>query len=169
MLAVARERLGDSVPLHQGDMLAFELGRTFDAVTCLFSAIGHVRTLPNLRRAVARMAAHVAHGGVLVVEPWIHPDGWRGDRGVHAELVDRPELKVARIGLNTRRGRLTTLEMHYLAGTPDGVRYVVERLRLGLFTHEEYVDAFRRTGLDVHHDPVGLMGRGLYVGVAPGA
>jgi hypothetical protein len=104
---------------------------------------------------------------VLIVEPWIHPDGWRGERGVYAELVDRPDLKVARIGLNVRRGRLTTLEMHYLAGTLDGVAHVVERLRLGLFTHEEYLGAFERAGLAVHHDPIGLMGRGLYVGVAP--
>ena len=81
MLAIARERLGPDVPLHHGDMRAFDLGRTFDAVTCLFSAIGHVRTVAGLRRAIARMAAHLAPGGVLVVEPWIHPPDWRGERG----------------------------------------------------------------------------------------
>ena len=36
LLAVARERLPD-VPLHEGDMRDFELGRRFDAVTCLLS------------------------------------------------------------------------------------------------------------------------------------
>jgi len=166
MLEIARRRLS-GVTLHHGDMLTFDLGRRFDAVICLFSAIGHVRTRANLRRAVARMAAHLAPGGVLVIEPWIRPEDWRGERGIHGEMVDRPDVKVARLSLNTRRGRVTRLEMHYLAATLDGVRHVVERLTLGLFTHAEYVDAFERAGLRVHHDPAGLTGRGLYVGVAP--
>ena len=38
LLAVARERC-PGVPLHQADMSNFSLGRTFDAVTCLFSAL----------------------------------------------------------------------------------------------------------------------------------
>src|SRR5215470_16091326 len=41
MLEVARTRLKD-VPLHVADMRTLDLGKTFDAVTCLFSAIGHV-------------------------------------------------------------------------------------------------------------------------------
>ena len=43
-LAVARTRL-PGVELHQGDMTTFDLGRTFDAVTCMFSSIGYVGTL----------------------------------------------------------------------------------------------------------------------------
>jgi SAM-dependent methyltransferase len=168
MLARARERLGADVPLHRADMRSFDLGRSFDAVTCLFSAIGHTRSVAGLRRATARMAAHLKPGGVLVVEPWVHPENWKGERGLFVDLADRPDVKVARIGLTVRRGRLTTLEMHYLAGTLDGVEHVVERLQLGLFTHDEYVAALERVGLSVHHDPHGLIGRGLYVAVAPG-
>ena len=33
-------------------MTAFDLGKTFDLVTCLFSSIGYVKTLENLARAV---------------------------------------------------------------------------------------------------------------------
>ena len=68
LLDLARQRLPD-VPLHQRDMADFDLGRRFDAVVCLFSAIGYVKTADRLRRAVACLAAHVAPGGVLVVEP----------------------------------------------------------------------------------------------------
>src|SRR5918998_228728 len=52
MLEIARRRCPD-VSFHQGDMANFNLGRTFDVVTCLFSAIGYVKTLDNLQRAVA--------------------------------------------------------------------------------------------------------------------
>src|SRR5689334_16795469 len=57
MLEIARNRLPD-VPLHVGDMTDFDLGRTFDVVTCLGSAIGAVRTPERLNSAIACMARH---------------------------------------------------------------------------------------------------------------
>ena len=39
MLELARRRLPD-VELQAGDMRTFDLGRRYDAVTCLFSAVG---------------------------------------------------------------------------------------------------------------------------------
>jgi SAM-dependent methyltransferase len=64
LLAIARQRL-PGIRLHHGDMTAFDLGKTFDLVTCLFSAIGYVKTLENLRRAVGCMARHLKAGGLL--------------------------------------------------------------------------------------------------------
>ena len=43
LLELALRRL-PGVPLHQADMTSFELGRRFDAVVCLFSSIGYVKT-----------------------------------------------------------------------------------------------------------------------------
>jgi hypothetical protein len=62
------------------------------------------------------------------------------------------------------RGRLSVLDMHHLVATPNRVEHFVERLELGLFTHDEYFDAFRRAGLETSYDSDGLMGRGLYIG-----
>ena len=63
LLAIAQERLPD-VPLTRADMRTVDLGRTFDAVTCLFSSVGYLRDADELERAVGRMAAHLAPGGV---------------------------------------------------------------------------------------------------------
>lgn len=163
MLAVARERL-PGVPLHEADMAAFELGRTFDAVVCLFSSIAYVRAVDRLERAVASMAAHLQPGGVLVIEPWVLPEQWDGSR-LHAIFVDEPDLKIARMSVPPPLTREQTLEFHYLVATRDGVEHFTERHEIAMFTHDEYVGSIGAAGLRVEHDPDGLMGRGLYVGI----
>ena len=162
LLALARERLG-AVELHEGDMTAFALGRRFDAVTCLFSSIGYVGTVERLGEAIAAMAAHLNPGGVLIVEPWLTPDAWIADRP-HLLSVDEPDLKIARMTLSGREGRLAIMQFEYLVGTPAGIEAFSERHEAALFTDEEYRQAFVAAGLSVEHDPDGLIGRGLYIG-----
>jgi len=159
LLEVARERL-PGVPLHEGDMTGFDLGREFDVVTCLFSSIGYVRTHDGLVRATASLARHVAPGGVLIVEPWLEPGDWEPGR-IGSVFVDEPDLKVARMNVG---GSAEVMDMHYLVATPDGVESFVERHELGVFSRDEHIEAFRAAGLTVEHDPEGLMGRGLYIG-----
>src|SRR6266550_3533357 len=164
MLAVARERL-PNVPFHEGDMADFDLGKLFDAVVCMFSSIGYVRTEGRLRSAVASMSRHLEPGGVLVVEPWLTPEVWL-DRHVGAVFVDEPELKIARMNVSQRDGDVSIVDFQYLVGTPDAVEHFSERHELGLFTVDQHLDAFRAAGLEADHDPEGPMGRGLYVATA---
>jgi SAM-dependent methyltransferase len=164
MLAVARERL-PHLRFHKGDMTAFDLDKRFDAIVCMFSSIGYVRTEERLRAAIASMARHLEPDGVLVVEPWLSPEVWM-DRHVGAVFVDEPELKIARMNATERKGNLTPITFHYLVGTPDGVEGFSELHELGLFTVGEYLEAFRAAGLEADHDPEGPMGRGLYIAIA---
>lgn len=164
-LAIARERL-PGVPLHEADMVDFDLGRRFDAVVCLFRSIGYARSRENLGRAVAAMGRHVEPGGLVVVEPWILPERWQAGH-VAAVFVDEPELKVARINISAAATDVTAIDFHYLVGTPAGGESFTERHELGLFPHDAYVGAFRDAGLAVEHDPDGIAGRGLYIGARP--
>lgn len=163
-LAVARTRL-PGVELHQGDMTTFDLGKTFDAVTCMFSSIGYVGTLEGLDAAVGHMAAHLAPRGVLVVEPWLQPDAFE-DGHLSTLFVEEPDIAVARMSISHKERRRSWFDMEHLVGSADGVDHFVEHHELGLFTVEEQIAAFERAGLRVEHDPEGPMGRGLYVGVA---
>jgi ubiquinone/menaquinone biosynthesis C-methylase UbiE len=162
MLRLARKKHPDIV-FHRGDMVSFKLNKQFDAITCLFSAIGHLKTKRKLSLAIRNMSRHLKPGGVLIVEPWFTPQQWH-HRSVHANFVDQPELKIARMNISKTRGRLSVMDMHHLVATPERVEHFVERLELGLFTKEEYLDAFRGANLQTSYDSEGIMGRGLYIG-----
>lgn len=161
-LEAARQR-NPEIPFQQGDMRSFDLGQTFDVVTCLFSSIGYAGSVEGLNQAIATMARHLNPGGVLLVEPWLLPGVWQNHRP-HALFLDEPDFKMARMNVSRQEGRESVLEFHYLIATPQGVESFTEELRLYLFTPEEYLGAFQAAGLEVEHDPQGLIGRGLYIG-----
>jgi hypothetical protein len=143
-------------------MRAFDLGRRFDVVTCLFSSIGFVGDLDGLAAAAERLAAHVAPGGVLLVEPWITPERWKPNRP-HLLTAERDGLVFARVTVSGVDGRTSSTDMHYLVGTPEGVETFSKYSEQGLFTEDEMRAALEGTGLAVEHDPEGLIGRGLWI------
>jgi SAM-dependent methyltransferase len=165
MLAIARER-NRGVPFHRGNMLTFRFRRKFDVITCLFSAVGYLKSVKQLRQVVNNMAHHLNPGGVLIVEPWITPGDFRNGR-VDAVFINRQKLKLARINIRKRKGRTSVLDFHYLVGTPEKIEYFREHDEFGLFTHDQYMKTFRATGMKVVHDSKGLIGRGLYIGIKP--
>lgn len=166
MLAIARERNPD-VTFHVGDMTRLQLGRQYDAVICMFSSIGYARTVENLERTLRGFAEHTVPGGVVVVGGWLRPDQWIPGF-LKADVVDEPDMKVARLSRSERHDTISVLEMHYLVLTRDGVDSFVERHEMGLFTPEQYCAAFEAAGLTVTYDPEGgYARRGQYVGVRP--
>lgn len=162
MLDIARKRCPD-LDFVQGDMAAFDLGRQFDAVTCLFSAIGAMQTVEGLNAAVRVMARHIAPGGVLVIEPWLLPEDYRVGH-LFLQCVDTPEGKIVRGSTSKLNGRIAHIETRYMIVTPEGVETFAEDLDLGLFSAEEYRAAMALAGLEVTFDAEGLTGRGLWIG-----
>jgi len=165
MLLVARERFPD-ILFHQGDMVDFDLGVSFDVITCLFSAIGYAKTGTRMRQAVQCMADHLLPGGMLIIEPWLSPDQWQPG-GLHGLNVVEPDLRITRMNISETRDGLSFVKFHYLVGTAEGIHYFTEEHELGLFSTGSYLDAFESAGLNVTHDPEGLIGRGLFIGVKP--
>ena len=70
MLRVARKKVR-GVVFRKADMASFSLNKKFDVITCLFSAIGHLKTDRQIERAIESFSRHLKQGGVLVIEPWI--------------------------------------------------------------------------------------------------
>jgi SAM-dependent methyltransferase len=145
----------------RADMTAFDLGRTYDAVVCLFSSIGYTRDETGLHRAVAAMARHLAPRGVVLVEPWFEP-GDMQDGYVTCLVVDTPDGKACRMSHTTIDGAISRLRFEYLMGSAGGLRRATEVHELGLFPRDVMLHAFEEAGLAVQRDPEGPTGRGLY-------
>ncbi|HXM57483.1 MAG TPA: class I SAM-dependent methyltransferase [Candidatus Dormibacteraeota bacterium] len=159
MVELARRR---GLTAAVADLRTLDLGRRFDVVTCLFSSIGYV---PDLHDAVARLAAHVAPGGALAVEPWLTPEQIRRGR-IGLVSAESDTTKVARMSIVHIDGRRSAIEFAYLVGRAGTIEHLTERHDLWLWTRDEYGAAFAAAGLRAVYDEEGLMGRGLWVATA---
>ncbi len=131
MLRIARRRL-PGVRLLQSNMESLHLGERYDVVSCLFSAIGYLRTRAALARAFAAFVSHLQPGGVLLIDPWIEPSRFLpGHVSIDVERTNRTQI--ARASDSYRSGDLTHLRFQYLIaerGHPVAYRRETETLRL---------------------------------------
>jgi ubiquinone/menaquinone biosynthesis C-methylase UbiE len=164
-LAVARRRL-PGVRLYHADMTHFETGKQYDAITCLYGAMGELLNVEQVNSAIGTMAKHLKPGGVLVVEPWLRPEQFHEGR-IWSDFVDEPDLKVARMTVAERRGNIVDLHMHHMVGRPSNVEEFVEHHQEALYTVAQFMNALTLAGLDTAYDAEGLNGRGLYVATRP--
>ena len=74
MLACAREKAraaGSAIRFERQDMRTLEVGSNpFDAVLCLFDAIGHVQTTAAIKQTFTAVHRHLRDDGLLVLEFW---------------------------------------------------------------------------------------------------
>lgn len=167
MLTIASSRLDPEVALVEADLRALALDRTFDVVTCLLSSIGHVTDADELDQAVAAMAAHVAPGGTLAIEPWLTPDAVveGGVRDLVSARTD--DGVIARAGSSRLEGDVLIVDFAWAVATAAGVATLEESRRMPLFTRERYLQAVASAGLQATwlDELPGLgLGRGLLVG-----
>jgi 2-polyprenyl-3-methyl-5-hydroxy-6-metoxy-1,4-benzoquinol methylase len=146
------------------DMTTLTLPEQYDAVLCLFSSIGYVRTIESLHQTIVRMATHLVPDGMLVVDPWFEP-GQLTDRGVQIMTHETDSVVACRVLRTLISGNVSTLEMEYVIGRPEGIERYSERHELGLFTQIEIEEAFRSAGLTVERRRGVLRKRGVYVGL----
>lgn len=167
MLKVARRRL-PGVRLVRGDMRSFRFSRQFDVVSCLFSAIGHLRTEADLRATFRNLAHHAKPGGVVIVEPWLDPSTYKPGH-VHLTTFESPRLTLVRLARSARRENLSVIQYEYLVAEPGHrIRHFSE-VDAGLMVpHRRLLRMLEETGLRARYLGRGFTGdRGLLIGVKP--
>ncbi|MGA8663952.1 MAG: methyltransferase domain-containing protein [Thermoplasmata archaeon] len=167
MLRIARRRL-PGTPLLRGDMRTFRTGHTFDVVSCLFSAIGHLRTRRDVQGAFANFYRHLNPGGVAIVEPWIDPAVFHAGF-VQLRTYEGTKGLIARMAFSGRQGNRSIVDFHFLIGKHgDGVRFFVESDIGLLLSRKQLMGLMGSAGFKTHFLTKGFTtGRGLLVGVRP--
>jgi SAM-dependent methyltransferase len=89
--------------IHQGDMRAIRLGRTFDVVTCFGNTLSYALTNDDLVRTVETFAAHAQAGTLLIADVlnarcYFQGDGFQ--RRVEGS-VDTPEFKATSVSMHS--------------------------------------------------------------------
>lgn len=165
MLRIARRRL-PGIPLRRGDARTFRLGRQFEVVSCLFGVFGHLESERDLRRAFERIAAHVAPGGVAIVEPWVSPAQYRAGM-IHLMSHDDPTTKLVRLAYSTRRGSRLVVRSHYLVATRGRPVLHYEEVSVGrMVAPRDLLRMMEAVGLRSRVVARGLIpGKSLLVGV----
>lgn len=170
MLDVARKN-NPGVMFHRADMKSFNLGQEYDAIVCLFSAIGYVKSYTNLRRTLRNFACHLKIGGVVIIEPWLTKTAYV-QGAPHMSTYDGEDLKIARCNVSRARGNLSIIEMHYLIAERDkGVWHRVELHKLAMFEPDRVLTLMDKAGFRAKlmkrgfSDNRSRNDRGLYVGV----
>lgn len=161
LLAIAR-RKHPGGRFYQADMSAFDLPGRYDAVICLFSSIGYLRTIDRVAAAFRCFRDHLAPGGIVIVEPWLPPDALDRFR-VGTTTGEANGVRVTRTSGVEVDGRASRLVFDYEISDGHGTRQAREVHELGLFTTPEMLQAFADAGLQADFDPEGLTNRGLYV------
>ncbi len=149
-----------------GDLAALDLVGRYDVVTCLFSAIGYVRTEQRLRAAIRSMRDHLNSDGVVLVEPWFEPgqltDGW-----ISTLAGKSNGLTVYRMSRTVLDNSESRLEFEYLIGRASGIERLSEVHELGLFTQAQMEAAFTDACFVVERKPEILGTRGIYIATGP--
>ena len=166
MVAVAKsKKLGGAKFLTAG-LTDFDLNLRFDVITCLFSAIGYLRTTREIRRAIHNFSRHLKPGGLLIVEPWIRKSEWK-DEAIDLRTYQDRIIKIARINYSTRSGDFSTHDDRYLISEKGkGTSYVRDYHELKLFDPDEMTNVMRNEGIHaIFTDKESLAGRGLVIGL----
>lgn len=144
------------------DMAGFDLGRMYDAVVCLFSSIGYVKTRERLLKALRCFGRHLNSNGVILVEPSFLPGQLKSNH-LTMQTAEADHLQVCRMGRTRVHDGLVELDFEYLVADAAGTRHFKERHELALFSVDDMHAAFQEAGLESSFDEAGLNDRGVYI------
>lgn len=165
MLDIARKNFPD-IRFIKADMIDLDLKEEFDAIICLFSSIGYVKTHENLRKTINNFANHLKQGGVVIIEPWLTKSN-AIDGLASMTTYESDDIKIARQCVSKIEEDITHFVMHYLIARKDeDVTYFKDSHELGLFDTDKTLQMMEEAGIDTKFLEKGLeTERGLFIGV----
>lgn len=146
---------------YTGDMIDFEINKTYDAIICLYGSVGYTKSIINLSKMIACCKKHLKKNGLLIIEPWYNPTDWEVNI-IHTTSVKSKSVSITRMSIGSEDG---SINFHYLIGeNGKGIEYFTEKYEFGLFTHKELMEVFQKNSFDTIFMEHTFQKRGLYVG-----
>jgi len=147
MLEIAREKLPD-IPFIKGDMKKMDLGRKFDVIICMFSAINYNTTLDELKITLNNFYNHLKDGGVLIFDMGINKELWI-EGMVSVDTVVEEDFKLARICQSHLDDGIFNSSFVFLIKENGKVDFDIDEHKLGVFGMEDVVGLMKETGFDI--------------------
>jgi ubiquinone/menaquinone biosynthesis C-methylase UbiE len=146
------------------NMTSFDLNKKYDAIICLFSSIGYLKTINEIEDALQSFSRHLNDKGIVIIEPWFTPKTYSGSH-IGITPYDGNDIKICRVTHGHVENNFSILNFQYLLATvKEGIRHFEERHELRLTTKEEMLGAFNTAGFHAEFEERGLIGRGMYFG-----
>ena len=147
MLGIARKR-NPKIKFEKANMIDMNLNKKFDVLTCLFSAIGCVKTYENLKKTWENFAFHLNEGGVAIVEPWFFLPMHQQK---HYNFPDE-NLQIAKLIQSRIENNIALIDFHYLISEKGKkVRYFEDHHEIGIFDTDKTLKIMEDSGFTAHH------------------
>lgn len=171
MLLIAREKVPD-VEFISGDMKKLDLGRKFDVLTCMFSAMNYNTTLEEFEVTLNNFYNHLNPGGVIIFDFGLNKENWI-EGLVSVDTVVDENFKLARICQSHLENGIFNSNFIFLVKENGKFDFDIDEHTLGVFGLEDIIDLMEKTGFktfiyDNFNDEVYQIGTGerpVFVGV----
>ncbi len=161
MLRIARRKVA-AAQFTRAEMTTFELDRRFDVVMSLFASICYLPDESAMDRAIARMAEHLAPGGLLMIEPGVLPEHLKPPRE-EVMTIDETDLKLIRRTTAVHERDAIVITFAFEVARPTGLDPFAETQRVRIVPRERYSKSLQRAGLRWSFDEEGPAGMGLFL------
>jgi ubiquinone/menaquinone biosynthesis C-methylase UbiE len=145
MINIAKKKVPNA-RFKVADMVKFDLKEKFDAITCLFSAIGYVETFNNMVKTLENFHKHLSKKGLVIVEPWIFSKDFK-EGYVALDTYENEKVKFARMATSKILRSEWIIFMHYLIAEKGKIKYLKELHKMLAAEYEDYIKVFDLAGL----------------------
>lgn len=130
MLKLARKRLGGRTELLQADMKGFRLGKKFDVVTCMFSAINYNLGYVDLKKTIGNFYCHLGTPGLAIIDVGFFPQMWVPDF-LSFDTYKGETLSIARLSKSALgKDGIADIDMLFLVKENGKVDFEIDEHRL---------------------------------------
>jgi SAM-dependent methyltransferase len=148
MLAVARGKLPEGIPLYLADMTRFNLGVRFDAIICAYQGVNHLLTFQAWESFFGYVREHLNDGGTFVFD--IATVGHLMMMASIPKIVQKIGDNYLLIRVRTPDGTVFDWRLEVFEPQRDGrYRLLSQTVRTRSFPLDDIREALRRTFVNV--------------------